>query len=99
MEAPLERVARWRIPASTPTTLVLALPAGMARWTSTVKETNQRSAVRLMVAEDPDPRELHVLAVVQHFDGAGGEPAGIPAASLPFLVRETDRATLAAAGS
>ena len=50
MFAPVERVARCRIPASTPITLVLPFPAETSRWTSTVKETYQRSAVRVMVA-------------------------------------------------
>ena len=49
-DAPVDRTAKWRIPTSTPTTLVLPLPAGTAHWTSTVKDTNQRSAWRLMVA-------------------------------------------------
>jgi hypothetical protein len=38
------------MPTSTPTTLWQPLLAGMVRWASTVKETNQRSAVQVMVA-------------------------------------------------
>jgi hypothetical protein len=47
---PVDSTARCRTPTSTPTTLGLPLPAGMARCTSTVNEMYQRSARRLMVA-------------------------------------------------
>src|SRR6266508_6670618 len=47
---PVESTARCRTPTSTPTTLGLPLLVGMARSTSTVNETYQRSPRRLIVA-------------------------------------------------
>jgi hypothetical protein len=46
----VDSTARWRMPTSTPTTVVLPLLADTARSTSTVKATYQRSAVRLIAA-------------------------------------------------
>jgi len=53
----------------------------------------------LVGLEDADPGKLDVRAVGKDLDGAGGEPAGISAASLPFRVREADSAALTAPGS
>jgi hypothetical protein len=52
-----------------------------------------------MGLEDADAGELDVLTVREHLDGAGGEPARIPAVSLPFPPRETDWAAFAAAAA
>src|ERR671918_1461690 len=56
-------------------------------------------ASRLMGLEDPDPRELNVLAVGQHLDRAGGEPTRVSGAILLLEPREANRLSFAAAAS
>ena len=50
----------------------------------------------LMGLDDPDPRKLHVLAVGQHAEGTGGEPASDPRVALLLAAGEAHRAALAA---
>jgi hypothetical protein len=52
-------------------------------------------AGRLVGLEDADLGQPDVLAVVQHLDPAGREPAGIPGSPLPLGVREPHRSALA----
>jgi hypothetical protein len=50
-----------------------------------------------MGLDHTDPRELHVLAVIQDLDLASREPTGVPGPALPLRSWETNRTALAAA--
>lgn len=50
-----------------------------------------------MGLEDTNPGELDVLAVTEHLDLAGGEPAGVAGSALLLEPREAHRAALATA--
>src|SRR5215216_4768234 len=51
-------------------------------------------AGRLVGLKYADLGQPNVLAVVQHLDPAGGEPAGVPGSPLPLLVWKPHRAPL-----
>jgi len=54
-------------------------------------------AGRLVGLKYADLGQPNVLAVVQHLDPAGGEPAGVPGSPLPLLVWKPHRAPLTTA--
>jgi hypothetical protein len=64
---------------------------------SAVLKASGELAGGFMGLEDADAGQLDVLAVREHLDRTGGEPAGVSAAPFSFPAREAHWAALAAA--